>query len=62
MRRSRIGSSICSRRTFCTHEPRTSSLPDHELGPEHEGRPQTAEEVVDHALAYKPIELGPATE
>jgi hypothetical protein len=45
--------------------PRASTLiffPDHELGPEYEGRTLTAKEVVDIALAYKPIELGPATE
>jgi hypothetical protein len=45
--------------------PRASNLiffPDHELGPEYEGRVLTAEQVVDIALAYKPIELGPATE
>lgn len=45
--------------------PRASNLvvfADHEPGPEHEGRSLTAEEVVDHALVYKPIELGRATE
>ena len=45
--------------------PRASNFiyfPDHELGPEYEGRSLTAEEVVDHALAYKPIQLGPASE
>lgn len=43
--------------------PRDSSFiyfPEYELGPEFEGRSLTPEEVVDHVLAYKPIELGPA--
>jgi Colicin immunity protein / pyocin immunity protein len=42
--------------------PRASSFiyfPEHELGPEYEGRSLTPEQVVDHVLAYKPIELGP---
>jgi hypothetical protein len=43
--------------------PRASSFiyfPEHELGPEYRGRSLTPEEVVDHVLAYRPIELGPA--
>jgi hypothetical protein len=42
--------------------PRASSFiyfPEHQLGPEYEGRSLTPEKVVDHVLAYKPIELGP---
>jgi hypothetical protein len=45
--------------------PRASTLiyfPHYELGPEYEDRSLTPEEVVDHALAYKPIPLGPATD
>ena len=43
--------------------PRASSFiffPEYELGTEYEGKRLSAEEVVDHVLAYKPIELGPA--
>ena len=43
--------------------PHASSFiffPEYELGPEYEGRTLSAEKVVDHVLAYKPIELGPA--
>lgn len=43
--------------------PRASAFiffPEYELGPEYEGKVLSAEEVVDHVLAYKPIELGPA--
>jgi hypothetical protein len=43
--------------------PRASSFiyfPEHELGAEYERRSLTPEQVVDHVLAYKPIELGPA--
>jgi Colicin immunity protein / pyocin immunity protein len=43
--------------------PRASNLifwPEHELGPDAQRRDLTPEEVVDIALAYKPIELGPA--
>jgi hypothetical protein len=43
--------------------PRASNLifwPERELGPNAQRRELTPEEVVDIALAYKPIELGPA--
>ena len=43
--------------------PRASSFiyfPEHELSPEYEGSSLSPEEVVDHVLAYTPIELGPA--
>ena len=45
--------------------PRASTLiffPEQELGPEYQGRTLTAEEIVDRALDYKPIRLGPASE
>ena len=34
--------------------------PEHVLGPDAKGRELTPEQVVDIALAYKAIELGPA--
>ena len=45
--------------------PRASTLiffPEQELGPEYQRRTLTAEEIVDRALDYKPIRLGPASE
>jgi hypothetical protein len=43
--------------------PRASTFiffPEYELGAEYEGKVLSAEEVVEHVLAYKPIELGSA--